>query len=272
MTTTVKNIKLSPIKQLFDLNGELSNFDLYFEILTKNVPFDVLVVTQKILDTNNDLQYRNVTTGFINGNIVSDKGVYDNYFLLIKSDKECDCQIKITIKEIPVNQDFLKEQQNRMLEERKKNFEFENKGQQLEKQVDPQNKLNKLNSKLNKLTDKNTQDTKTSSQNSGFFTWKFVLIAIILVAGGIVLWKIYTQNNIKTSYPNIQQQYIQPTIQPNIQQNILPVLQQEHQVFNKPLPQINVNNIPEIKISNENIPVNTNETNLLNKINNIPIW
>ena len=122
MTTTVKNIKLSPIKQLFDLNGELSNFDLYFEILTKNVPFDVLVVTQKILDTNNDLQYRNVANGFINGNIVSDKGVYDNYFLLIKSNQECDCQIKITIKEIPVNQDFLKEQQNRMLEERKKNF------------------------------------------------------------------------------------------------------------------------------------------------------
>ena len=284
MTTTVKNIKLSPIKQLFDLNGELTNFDLYFEISTKNVPFDVLVVTQKILDTNNDLQYRNVANGFINGNIVSDKGVYDNYFLLIKSNQECDCQIKITIKEIPVNQDFLKEQQNRMLEERKKNFELENKGQQLEKPVDPQNKLNKLNSKLNKLTDKNTQDTKTSSQNSGFFTWKFVLIAIILVAGGIVLWKIYnsnknkaslnTQNNIKTSYPNIQQQYIQPNIQPNNQQNILtPVLQQEHnQFFNQPLPQINVNNIPEIKISNENIPVNTNETNLLNKINNIPIW
>jgi hypothetical protein len=263
MTTTVKNIKLSPIKQLFDLNGELINFDLYFEISTKNIPFDVLVVTQKILDTGENLQYRNVTNGFITGNIVSDKNIYDSYFLLIKSNQECDCEIKITIKEIPPNQDFLKYQQNKILEETQKKNQLD---QDIEKQPESQNKLN---NKLNKLTDKKTDNTKSNLTNSGFFNWKFVLIGIILVAGCIILWKIYNLNKNKLS--NNTQPLINQGIQENIQSNFHQENKQINEQLTNILPQINTNILQENQINNQ-IPINTPETNLLNKINNIPLW
>jgi hypothetical protein len=272
MTTTVKNIKLSPIKQLFDLNGELTNFDLYFEISTKNIPFDVLVVTQKILDTGENLQYRNVTNGFITGNIVSDKNIYDSYFLLIKSNQECDCEIKITLKEIPPNQDFLKYQQNKILEETQKKNQLH---QDIEKQPESQNKLN---NKLNKLTDKKTDNTKSNLTNSGFFNWKFVLIGIILVAGCIILWKIYNLNKNKLSN-NTQPPLINQGIQENIQSNFHHENKQINEQLTNILPQINTNILPQINTNilqenqiNNQIPINTPETNLLNKINNIPLW
>jgi len=84
--TTVQNIKLNSIKQLLDLNGEKVNFDLTFEVVSKDkVPFETLVVTQKMLDSDEPLEYKKITEGIIQGNIVSDKGLYDNYFLVLKS-------------------------------------------------------------------------------------------------------------------------------------------------------------------------------------------
>ena len=72
--SNIKNIKLTPIKQLIDLNGDKVNFDLTFNATSANkVPFDALVVTQKMLDSETPLEYKKVTEGTINGNIVSDK-------------------------------------------------------------------------------------------------------------------------------------------------------------------------------------------------------
>ncbi len=108
------------MKQLIDLNGDTVNFDLTFTATSKDGSvFDILVVDQTMLDSNQPLEYKKAN-GTMSGNIVSDKGVYQNYFLLLKSDNQCECEVVIDIKEIepkprnnPVVKSRLNEQNNK---------------------------------------------------------------------------------------------------------------------------------------------------------------
>lgn len=98
---TTKTYNLTPMKQLIDLNGDLVNFDLTFTATTKDgSPFDILVVDQTTLDSNPVLDYKKAN-GTMSGNIIADKGVYQNYFLILKSDNPSECDVTIDIKEIP---------------------------------------------------------------------------------------------------------------------------------------------------------------------------
>jgi len=95
-----KTLTLTKGKQLVDLNGRLTNFDLTFQVKSlDNSPFDVVVVDQTTLDNNNNLEFKRAT-GTISGNIVSDNNVYQNYFLCLKSENSCQIEILIDKKEI----------------------------------------------------------------------------------------------------------------------------------------------------------------------------
>lgn len=89
-------------KQLIDLNGDSINFDLTFTARSsENSDFHALVVDQNTLDKvpHDSLEFKRAN-GSISGNIVSDKNVYQNYFLCLKSDKPCDVEVIINKKEI----------------------------------------------------------------------------------------------------------------------------------------------------------------------------
>jgi len=104
MTTVKKTYTLSKIKQLIDLNGDSTNFDITFKVVSKNVqPFDIVVVDQTTLDNSPELQYQKAANGQMSGNIVQDKNVYQNYFLCLRSDQPCECDIEIDKKELPKN-------------------------------------------------------------------------------------------------------------------------------------------------------------------------
>ena len=84
MTTITNTYNLTSIKQLIDLNGDKVNFELQFKIDAKNgETFDALVVTQEIIDSGAELTYQKAE-GSIGGNIVSDKGQYQNYRFCIR--------------------------------------------------------------------------------------------------------------------------------------------------------------------------------------------
>ena len=86
MTTTTTTLNLSNIKQLVDLNGDKVNFELNFKVeSTDGSDFDALVVTQEILDSGSEINYQKAN-GMISGTIISDKGEYQSYLLLLKSD------------------------------------------------------------------------------------------------------------------------------------------------------------------------------------------
>lgn len=95
-----KTLDLTNRQQLVDLNDETTNFDLTFHATSKDgKPFDALVVDQTTLDNNPNLEFKRAN-GTISGNIVSDKNVYQNYFLCLKSDQPCQVDITIDKKEI----------------------------------------------------------------------------------------------------------------------------------------------------------------------------
>lgn len=101
MSQTKKTYTLGKIKQLIDLNGDSTNFDLSFKVTCKDdTPFDLLVVDQTTLDNTPELQYKKVNNT-ISGNIVSDKNIYQNFFLILKSDKKCDVNVELTKKVLP---------------------------------------------------------------------------------------------------------------------------------------------------------------------------
>ena len=102
MTTFKKEYTLSKGKQLVDLNGDSTNFDITFKVVSKNhVPFDLLVVDQTTLDNTPSLQYKRADKGEISGNIVQNKNVYQNYFLILRADEPCEVEVEVIKKDLP---------------------------------------------------------------------------------------------------------------------------------------------------------------------------
>ncbi len=103
MTTTKTTHDIDKFKKLVDLNGDSVNFDISFKVTTQNnEPFDILVVDQTTLDNNKNLEYKRAN-GFISGNLLHDKNVYQNYYLILKADQPCQCVVEITKKDLPRN-------------------------------------------------------------------------------------------------------------------------------------------------------------------------
>lgn len=108
MSKSKQTYRLGKIKQLIDLNGQITNFDLNFSAVSNDSSeFYAVVVDQTTLDNNPTPDYKKVK-GKISGNIVADKGVYQNYFLLLKANNPCDCEVTVDIREIPKNTDLEK--------------------------------------------------------------------------------------------------------------------------------------------------------------------
>ena len=97
-TTTYK---VSKQNQLIDLNGTMVNFDLTFTATSKdNLPFETVVMDQAGLDTTPNLEYKQVTEGSISGNIISDKNMYQNFFLVLRAPQETEIEVTIDLKPI----------------------------------------------------------------------------------------------------------------------------------------------------------------------------
>ena len=148
-------------RQLVDLNGDSKNFDLTFTCTSKDgAPFEVLVVDQATLDSTPTLQYKKAN-GTISGNIVADKNVYQNYFLVLKADKPCQVTVKTIKKEIkpnlPIPQRHASAQPPQM---------------RRPPSLQPPTRPKKSN-------------------------WKVIAIAVIVLGGGALLYYFYTQNKNK---------------------------------------------------------------------------
>jgi hypothetical protein len=100
---SIKKYNISSIKQLVDLNGRVVNFHLTFTVKSlTNEPFDALVVTQEMLDSNAPLNYQRAE-GEISGQIKNDNNVFNSYFLCLKSDKTQEVEVKTMMEEVPAN-------------------------------------------------------------------------------------------------------------------------------------------------------------------------
>lgn len=98
-TTAIDNSEFSPefitkeytlgkIKQLVDINGNATNFKCIFKIQSENnAPFLAVILTQSTLDNSESLDFQ-PANGQLSGEIIADKNVFHNYFLVLKATEE----------------------------------------------------------------------------------------------------------------------------------------------------------------------------------------
>jgi len=88
--------------QLIDLNGTLVNFEISFMAKSTNAqPFEALVVDQNTLDNDSNLEFKEANKGVLAGKIVFDHNKYQNFFLILRSQKKCEVEVTIDKKSIP---------------------------------------------------------------------------------------------------------------------------------------------------------------------------
>lgn len=98
----------SSMKQLIDLNGQYTNFRVKFDLRSiDGKPFQAVIVDQTILDSGDQLSFREAPTGELMGEMVADNNVYQNYFLVLRSDSPVDVHVTITFEPLP---DYIKKE------------------------------------------------------------------------------------------------------------------------------------------------------------------
>jgi len=163
-----KTYDVNKVKQLIDLNGDSVNFNMTFKVTCHdNTPFKMLVIDQTTLDNSDSLEYKEVTNS-ISGNILSDKNIYQNYFLIIKADKECKVDVELTKKDLPITQT-------------------------------PPN-LHKVH-KVHK-EHKEMPDTEIESESS--FDFKKILLISLIIGGSLLLWYLYSKNTKQKNQTDIK--------------------------------------------------------------------
>jgi len=265
MVITTKTYKLSKIKQLIDLNGDTVNFDLTFSAKSSDgSKFDALVVSQDQLDSGEPLEYKKAD-GSISGSIVADKDVYQNYFLLLKSDNPVDCEVKIDMKNIPTDQVLLQKQkiQEQMLHNENLQKEHELNQQMLHQQA------------ALASTPIDTSIINDTPLSSSQINWKLIFLIGLILVGGYLVWSFYIKNR---SLPNQVSSNNVPSI---ISDNIPPIV--NNQVNNNPIS--NSLSLAESesfinKIQSQNNVLsnvvdgaqNVIDNSLLHKLNNLNVW
>ena len=104
MPVLVKNYQINRIQQLIDLNQDSTNFKLNFTCESTNPKdkYQAIVISQSELDNSTNLDFKDVTKE-IGGDLVVDKNIYQNYFLILKSEMPCEIKVTINKEEIPPN-------------------------------------------------------------------------------------------------------------------------------------------------------------------------
>lgn len=95
-----KKLLLSKIRQLIDLNGNSVNFEVDYRVVSDSKkPFEIAIVSQTQLDRMPVLPYKKVN-GVDQGTFSYNKGEYQNYFMVLKSDQGNSVNIEINKKEL----------------------------------------------------------------------------------------------------------------------------------------------------------------------------
>ncbi len=102
----IKNTyKIGKLQQLIDLNQDNTNFKAEFKVSSKtDKPFMMLVTSQSQLDDPNvnNLEFKEVK-GYIGGNIIADKNIFQNYFVVLKSDDDQEVELEVILEPLPDN-------------------------------------------------------------------------------------------------------------------------------------------------------------------------
>jgi flagellar biosynthesis GTPase FlhF len=218
------------VQQLVDLNEDLTNFKLRFNLTSKNgEEFDMAITDQYTIDNNNeDIVFKRVKNT-ISGTIVSDKNVFQNHFLILKSagEKPADVEVVINKQEIPPNPESVAEQNDtrndddqniRNFEQNKNvqnmqnviknhersmpNFDKNVKNdtrdftQNYERSERPQEKYNK------DILQRQNQSENYEEEKTTWIDIRLIIIILIFILAAIFIYNLYSKNSgITTTLP-----------------------------------------------------------------------
>lgn len=166
---------LTPQKQLIDINEDAINFEAIVEVSSvNNKPFEGLVVSQKQLDSNPNLEFKASENGQFYVEIFENNGVFDNWYLVLRSNKDAEVKVSIQRKELPP-----------LVEE------VPNAAPELSQVATP-------------------KDTLITSQPPKKSSWKKWVILAIIIIGGIVLWYLYKRKPATTVIPVLPEAVVAP--------------------------------------------------------------
>lgn len=109
MSSETNVVELTPRHQLIDLNKNLKNFKLEFNVKSlTNKDFDAVVMRQSELndyDKLENIEMKNAP-GKIGGTIIADNDKYENYFIILKSSEPNSVEISKVVEEIEPKEDI----------------------------------------------------------------------------------------------------------------------------------------------------------------------
>ena len=208
MSKTTTKYSINQFKQIIPLNENIVNFELNFDIQSENnLPFKAVVLSEEDLNSEKPINYQEVTNGVINGNIVNDKGVYQLYYLLLKADQPVDCNLTLDIKEIPVNPEIVRLQQEEINKQREnmlnvqRQQQLETKHQQLEverknKEIE-QKRLQELEQKEKERQEIGKRQLIKKVQEKEESKTNFILIFAIIGIAAFGIWFLFFNNKKK---------------------------------------------------------------------------
>jgi hypothetical protein len=169
--TSIKSYKITSQAQLIDLNGESTNFDIHFHVQSDNKePFEISVVDQQKLDSGTNIDFQNANEGVLSGNLNATDNIYQNYYLALKATKDCNVQVKLDKKELPIESQNQEQMQPGHMQS----------GHMQPEQMQPEQ----------------MQQGQMQQGQGNFFTnnWKFILVIVGCVLC-LVLWYYFSKKN-----------------------------------------------------------------------------
>lgn len=100
---STKRYNLTQRQQLVDVNNSLVNFEANISATSLDqTPFDAIVVTQKELEASPQLDFKRVEQGVFGVSISQNKNVYENFFLVLRSDVTTTVDVTVEVVELPM--------------------------------------------------------------------------------------------------------------------------------------------------------------------------
>ena len=94
---------ISNITQSIDINDTSVNFRAYLSVKSENnTPFDAVVLSQTQQESDEPIEFKHIQNGVLETEVINQTKTHDYYFLLIKSDKPCKCDIQVEKEELPL--------------------------------------------------------------------------------------------------------------------------------------------------------------------------
>lgn len=94
------------IRQLVELSGGNDvNFKLKFKVQSnEGSPFQVLVISEEDLNNGKETEFKNVDDGYIEAEIVNNNNQNVVYYLILRAEEPCECQVTIDKQQLPLIQ------------------------------------------------------------------------------------------------------------------------------------------------------------------------